>query len=234
MKFPQGSVDLGAESFEETAVSKAALEARLTALVERLAELAESDDPALRTGLELEQARILLELERPEAAWPVARTSFDRSIADGSWEAAARACEIMFLCDRPDSLAALGQGVWLAVTFPVDPELTVKMLQYIVEQTPDDSDGAAVAAATAAYVVDLRTQGKQRDDLHFFAAQLLGAVARRHSQVQGQDQFDAWMRRLELYDPERFLVRLRNVVDVLVQDQWWFDADRLRAQLPVH
>jgi len=35
-----------------------------------------------------------------------------------------------------------------------------------------------------------------------------------------------------LNDPDKFLVRLRNVVDVLVQDDWWFDRDALHAQLP--
>jgi len=27
-------------------------------------------------------------------------------------------------------------------------------------------------------------------------------------------------------------VRLRNVVDVLVQDQWWFDREALQEQIP--
>ena len=30
---------------------------------------------------------------------------------------------------------------------------------------------------------------------------------------------------MELNDPARFLPRLRNVVDVLAQDDWWFDRD---------
>ena len=60
------------------------------------------------------------------------------------------------------------------------------------------------------------------------------AVARRHSEIEGQEQFDAWMKKFELDDPQRFLVRLRNVIDVLVQDDWWFDAEQLRAKLPIH
>ena len=39
---------------------------------------------------------------------------------------------------------------------------------------------------------------------------------------------------LELGDPEKFLVRLRNVVDVLVQDDWWFDREELQRNLPVN
>ena len=32
--------------------------------------------------------------------------------------------------------------------------------------------------------------------------------------------------------PDKFLVRLRNIVDVLVQEDWWFDRDELRARIP--
>ena len=233
MKFIKDKIDLGAESFEETQVSDAALEARLAALTERLAELPKSGDPIVSTELELEQAQILLELERADEAWQIARASFDTAITAQGWVPAVRACEILFLCEHPESLAALGQGVWLAVTFPIDPELTLSMLQHIIEETPSDSDGAAVAAAAAAYVVDLRAEGKQHDELYFFATQMLGAVARRHSGIEEQHEFDAWMNKFELYDPQRFLVRLRNIVDVLVQDNWWFDADKVRAKLPI-
>jgi hypothetical protein len=89
-----------------------------------------------------------------------------------------------------------------------------------------------VAATTAMFVADLRTTGNQRDNLMFFTSQILGNVARRHSGVQTQVEFDRWMDRLELREPEKFLVRLRNVVDVLVQDDWWFDRNALQAKLP--
>ena len=118
------------------------------------------------------------------------------------------------------------------MTFPVDPELTVNMLNHIVEETPNDSDGAAVAAVTAHYVVDLRTQGKQKDNLEFFTNNLLASVARRHSQVENQAQFDFWFNKLELNDPQLFLPRLRNVVDVMVQEDWWIDREALSATLP--
>ena len=40
------------------------------------------------------------------------------------------------------------------------------------------------------------------------------------------------MKRLELDNPEKFLVRLRNVVDVLVQEDWWFDREQLQTEIP--
>ena len=139
---------------------------------------------------------------------------------------------MLYLADQPGSLAALGQGIWLAVTYPIDPEVTLTLLQHLIDDTPPDADGAAVAAATAAYVADLRAPEDRREDLLFFTQQMLGNVARRHSQVEDQAQFDYWIEKLELDQPDKFLVRLRNIVDVLVQDDWWFDREALQARLP--
>ena len=90
-----------------------------------------------------------------------------------------------------------------------------------------------MAAATAAYVVNLRSEGKEYESLSFFANQMLGTVARRHSGIEDQQAFDLWIERLELHDPACFLPRLRNVVDVLVQDNWWIDREVIQASLPV-
>ncbi|MCU0935903.1 MAG: hypothetical protein MUF66_07490 [Gammaproteobacteria bacterium] len=217
---------------EEALASRADLEGQLAALEERLRELAPGD-PRRDASL-LERARTLLRLERNEDAWMPARQAFDGFLARRDWEGAVEACEAMFLTEQPESLAALGQGVWIAVTFPVNPEVSVEMLRRIVEETPDDADGAAVAAAAAHYLADLRAEGAGRDNLLFYTAQMLSSVARRHSQVESQEQFDLWRQRLELDQPDKFLVRLRNVVDVLVQDDWWVDREAIHAELPVN
>jgi len=80
--------------------------------------------------------------------------------------------------------------------------------------------------------VDLRAVGKQRDELMFFSNQLLGQVARRHSQVEEQEIFDFWVQKLELDDPEKFLPRLAQVLDIMTGGQWWFDRDELRSRIP--
>lgn len=232
MKYLDPEFDFGAESAEEAMDSTAALEARLHALRERAAEVPDDADPLERAKLQLDEAELLVELGRGSEAWQIARAAFDTFAGARQWGPAVEACRILFLADQPESLAALGNGVWLAVTFPVEPELTLAMLQHIVDETPDDSDGAAVAAATASYVVDLRAGDEEHGDLSFFAMQLLGSVARRHGDVKNQAEFDAWAKGLELEEPEKFLVRLRNVVDVLAQDDWWVDREALQAQLP--
>ena len=233
MKYLGDSIDLGAESQQDAATSSAALEAQLAAVRDRLGEREiELESPQWRE-LALQEGRLLVALERGPAAWQSGRRCFDRFCDARLWAEAIEAARIMFQSGEQDALVALGHGVWLAVTFPVDPELSVALLQDIIEETPDDSDGAAVAAATAAYLVDLRSEGKEYDSLSFFTNQMLGTVARRHSGIEDQQAFDLWIERLELDDPACFLPRLRNVVDVLVQDNWWIDREAIQASLPV-
>ena len=139
---------------------------------------------------------------------------------------------MLYQAEQAESIKALAQGIWLGVTFPVDPELSVAMLQHLIDETPNNSDGAAVAAATACYVVDIRVQDQDREDLRFFTNQLLGQVARRHSQVEEQEIFDFWVERMALDDPSKFLPRLAKVLEVIVDSDWWFDRDTLRARIP--
>jgi hypothetical protein len=219
-----------AEDIQESAVL---LEAQLAEFRRQMLELPPNYDPLARADLLLQIGRTLIRLEKNQDAWDAGREAFDIFTAREAWEGAVQACDIMFLADQPESLPALGQGIWLTVTFPMDPELSVAMLQHVVDETPSDSDGAAVAATVAHYLVDLRAEGRQREDLMFYTNQLLATVARRHSEAQDQEAFSRWFKKLELDDPAKFLPRLRNVVDVLVQDEWWIDRDAIHGKLPV-
>jgi len=224
-----GNADNSDDAKESTGMLK-----RLVAdLRGQLAGLSPRAGTLRRADLLLQLGRALVRLEEIADAWAAAREAFDLYLAEQAWEGAAQACDILFLADQPQSLAALGHGIWLAVTYPVDPELSVALLQRVVEETPPDADGAAVAAVTAYYLVDLRAKDPQRDHLLLYANQVLATVARRHSDVDGQQDFNKWIQDMELNDPALFLPRLRNVVDVLVQDDWWFDRDALQAALPV-
>jgi hypothetical protein len=224
-----GNADDSSDAKESTGMLK-----RLVAdLRAQLAALSTGAETLRRADLLLQLGRALVRLEQGPEAWAAAREAFDLYLAEQAWEGAAQACDILFLSDQPQSLAALGMGIWLAVTYPVDPELSVALLQRVVEETPPDADGAAVAAITAVYVVDLRAREPQREHLLIYANQVLATVARRHSGVDGQQAFNRWIEDMELNDPALFLPRLRNVVDVLVQDDWWFDRDALQAALPV-
>ena len=223
-----GNADNSDDAKESTGMLK-----RLVAdLRGQLAGLSPRAGTLRRADLLLQLGRALVRLEMHADAWAAAREAFDLYLAEQAWEGAAQACDILFLADQPQSLAALGHGIWLAVTYPVDPELSVALLQRVVEETPPDADGAAVAAVTAYYLVDLRAREPQRDHLLLYANQVLATVARRHSGVDGQQSFNKWIEDMELNDPALFLPRLRNVVDVLVQDDWWFDRAALQAALP--
>ncbi len=224
--------DTAADSIARRGAEEAALESHLLALREEYETLKRiGTDVSRLAQAELQMARTLVGLGRGEQAWPLGRSAFDSFMVLEELESAADCCDVLFRAEQPRSLAALGQGIWLAVTCPIDVELAVELLNHVVDETPDDADGAAVAATTALFLADLRAQGTQRENLVFFTTQVLANVARRHSQVDSQGDFDQWRDRLELREPDKFLVRLRNVIDVLVQDDWWFDREALQARV---
>jgi hypothetical protein len=209
-----------------------ALQSHLFDLQDRLREADRGGDLKLRADIELQIARTLVELGRGAEAWAIGRRAFEVFMTAEDFESAADVCDVLFQSEQPGSLCALGQGIWLAVTYPVDPELTVDLLTHVVDETPADTEASAVAAIAALYLVDLRAEGQQREQLMFFVTQILSQVARRHSGVDSQDSFDAWMERLGLRDPNQFLARLRLLVEALVQGDWWFDRTALQAALP--
>jgi hypothetical protein len=233
VKYLESEAFIGDNECSEDAVkSSKLLELRLDEKNEELAALAQDAPLDKRLELQLEAGYILLDLDRREEAWNSARPLLDQAIEQALWLRAVEVCDILYQAEQPDSIKALAQGIWLGVTFPIDPELSVAMLQHLIDETPDNSDGAAVAAVTACYLVDIRAQGQDREELKFFTNQLLGQVARRHSQVEEQEIFDFWVERMELDDPGKFLPRLAQILDVIVENDWWFDRDALRAQIP--
>lgn len=188
--------------------------------------------PPFAASIALEIAGLCLDLDQKDRAYEHAKATIETFIAHQQFENAALACQYIYLCDKPDAIAAIGQAAWLSVTYPVDPHLTANVLDHIIDETPDDSDGAAVAAATAHYVVDMRCKANEHTELKLFTGAMLARVARRHSNVEAQQKFELWVKILELDDPGKFLVRLRNVIDVMVQDDWWFDREQLSKELP--
>jgi len=151
-------------------------QAKLQLLQERLATLTDTNTPEPHVGNALPRARIALEmagiyldLDNKLEAWNHARPTVEIFIAHGLFEDATMSCQYVYLAEQSDAITAIGQAAWLAVTYPVDPHLSANVLSHIIDETPDDSDGAAVAAATAHYLVDLRASEKQREELILLA-----------------------------------------------------------------
>lgn len=202
-----------------------------------LMQLTPAHNPLERATVQYEIADIMLELEEPgmrEAAWGITRESFEIFRDHEMWEDAVRCCDVLFRCDLPASVPALGNGLWLAVTYPIDPQLTLIMLNHLIDATPAQSDGAAVAATVAHYIADLRLEGEKRDSMMFLTSAMLSKVAERHSNVTSQEAMTMWLNRLDLLNPTVFLPRLGQVIDAIVEGQWWYDREVLRSRLPVH
>lgn len=210
------------------------LEDQLKLHQQHVAELPDDASSLDRARARLDVAELLLALERKDEAWKEGREIVQTFLNNEAWQEAVETYNVLFQCEQDGSLSALGQGVWLAVTFPIMPQTTIAMLNHIIDETPADSDGAAVAAITSHYIADLRAPEDKHESLTFLTSKVLADVAQRHSSVESQEQMDMWLKKLELEDPKAFLPRLSTVIDVLVQDDWWFDREAVREKLPVN
>ena len=207
---------------------------KLAVYQEKLAALPADTTPMERALLQLDISELQLALDLKEDSWNSARATFDTFIENEQWQHAVEACNVMYQTEQPASIVALGHAVWLAVTYPIEADTTIAVLNHIVDETPADSDGAAVAAMTGYYIADIRSTDEKHESNTFLAKTILGNVAKRHSNVNTQKEMDAWLFKLELNDPEVFLPRLSLVVNSIVEDNWWIDRDALRAKLPVN
>ncbi len=233
MKYIKDDALMDADSAEDAQQPVALYEARIIELQQKIASMPAGYDPLEKADMQVAMAALHNEINEHIDAYNIARDAFDAFVEANAWEGAVQACNAMFHADQPESLAALGQGIWLAVTFPnIDPELTVAMLQNVIDETPDDSDGAALAAAVARFIVDVRCKDKLHQSLSFFTNQMMGTVARRHADVESQDQFKLWIERMELDNPDVFLPRMRSVINLLVGPDWWIDTDEIQARIP--
>ena len=199
-----------------------------------LAAMPDDSNPVDRAHALVDVAGPLLALGQGAEAWQYAREAFSVFVDYEHWQDAVETADILYQCEQQDSVVALGQGIWLAVTYPVKAQSTVTLLNHVIDETPADSDGAAVAAMAAHYIAGLRTDGDAKSSLSFLTTQMIARVAKRHRGIEDQQTLDTWIEMYQLNDVPELLKRLALIVDVMVGDKWWFDRDALRARLPVH
>ena len=182
-----------------------------------------------RLDVQLELSQTLLDLGESEAAFATAREVLGAGIPAEYYEVAASACQVMYLSGQPESAPALGHGLWLALACPMDPELTWQMFRHLVEETPAHSDGAAVAAMLAYFLMEKRAVGAKRDRLIFLARQQVAEVAERHRGITDEEAIGIWIHMYDLDDVDVLLERMVRILDAITP-AWWFDREAVRAQ----
>ncbi|VAW93772.1 hypothetical protein MNBD_GAMMA23-719 [hydrothermal vent metagenome] len=204
------------------------LKQRLITYQDHINELPEQTHPRDRALLELNLAETFVGLKRGEEGWNVARAAFDVFLEHQSWQDAVEALVVLYQAEQPASIVALGQAAWLAVSFPISPETSFAVMTHLIDEMPSSADGAAVAAVVGQYVVDLRATDEEHENLSFLTRNVLVKVAELHSGIKSQKELDIWRLKLELNEPEKFLPRMSLVIGAIVEDNWWFDRDKLR------
>ena len=191
-------------------------------------------EPLDKARLMLDIAECHLGLDEQQQAHDWAKQSFTAFVEHECWQQAVDACDIIYNSNQDDALAALGNGIWLAVTFPIDANISVQMLHHVVDETPDDSDGAAVAAMLAHYLAETRSTDKEYQNLTFLTNQIIAQVAKRHRGIEDSKTIQTWIKMYELDNIEKLLPKMALILDTIVGNDWWYDRDEIRSRLPVN
>ncbi|MBL7003052.1 MAG: hypothetical protein ISR69_03365 [Gammaproteobacteria bacterium] len=218
----------------EVTAQEVTLEQELEEHLSHYKEL-KSDSPAIeKAKLEIDIAECKLGLDLKKEAHEWVHKALPVMLKEKNWESVIDACDIIYNCEEKDGIIALGNAIWLAITFPVDPNITVNLLHHIIEETPDDSDGAAVAAMMAHFIAESRAQAQEKENLTFLTTQIVAKVAERHRGIKDQETLNTWIQMYELDDMPKLLEKLGIILDAITANQWWYDRDMIREELPVN
>lgn len=233
---PQDSLfkDLNIEenSVLEVTAQETTLEQELKEHSQHYKELPEHCEPIEKAKLELDMAECYLGLDQKAEAHSWSHQALSVFKEHKEWNSVIDACDIIYNCEEKDAIIALGNGIWLAMTFPVDPNITVNLLHHIIDETPDDSDGAAVAAMLAHYIAETRAENQEKENLTFLTTQIIAKVAERHRGIKDQSTLNTWIAMYELDDIAKLLEKLAIILDAITAKQWWYDKEAIRAELP--
>lgn len=218
----------------DVSAQEQALQQTLNEHMQHYNALPENVDALEKARLMLDIAECHLGLDEQQLAHDWAEQCFTVFIDHDAWQQSVDACDIIYNCNQGDSLAALGNGIWLAVTFPIDASTSVQMLHHVVDETPDDSDGAAVAAMLAHFLAETRSSDKEHQNLTFMTNQIIAQVAKRHRGIEDANTIQTWIKMYELDDLAKLLPRMALILDTIVGDNWWYDRDEIRSRLPVN
>lgn len=218
----------------EVSAQEITLEQELSEHLNHYNELPENCLAIEKAKIELDMSECELGLDNKQSAHEWAHKSLPVFIESKDWNHVIDACDIIYNSEQKDSIIALGNAIWLAITFPIDPNITVNLLHHIIDETPDDSDGAAVAAMLAHYIAETRSKEQELENLTFLTTQIVAKVAERHRGIKDQDTLGTWIKMYELDDTAKLLERLAVILETITANQWWYDRELIRAELPVN
>ena len=90
-----------ADSGDDAGVSVQQLEQDLAKAQQEIIELPAGFEPGQKAKIQNRIGELLIDLDRKEDAFDIAREAYDVFVAAELWEDAVQSCNVMFLADQP-------------------------------------------------------------------------------------------------------------------------------------
>jgi tetratricopeptide (TPR) repeat protein len=126
-----------------------------------------------------------------------------------------------------NNIVYLAQTVWLSLKIHTPLEDTIQRMVYLYQQVSQGDELQALLATTAQFFCQIHGEGHpQLEELQQLSSKMLIAAAGAQG-IETQEAFDAWIIQQQLNNPEFFLPRLSQCLEVIVGDGWLFEREGL-------
>ncbi len=123
--------------------------------------------------------------------------------------------------EDPMAISYLAQALWLTIQIPKDLEATVHLIDDLFDRIPDGDSMEALLGAAALYFCQTLSHPSM-EDLNDLSGRIISQAANKQG-IDNQEDYNNWKNKNRLDEPEYFMGKLYEELELIVGDSWLFD-----------
>ncbi len=167
-----------------------------------------------------------------EDSWLVLRRELLDAAAEGLWdEVFRRLRNISSKRSHPEFRKAFAQQVWVALKADISTAEVVETLKEWVIMLGPSHELSGAIAVLAYQIAGKRSEHTPDNGFSMVQAQQLLNLVCQAAGVEREEGFNQWVAANSLDDPDAYLPRIMEGLEMMVLGDWWFDRDALQLDL---
>jgi tetratricopeptide (TPR) repeat protein len=130
--------------------------------------------------------------------------------------------------DEPEALGYLAQSLWLTINLSPNLENAITLIQLIYQKVPAGDRIESLLGTTAIYLCH-NYQHPELEKLTELSGNIISHAAQQQG-IETQADYDNWITKNRLNDPDYFLPELLKELAAIVGDNWLFDRAAFLAR----
>ncbi len=168
----------------------------------------------------------------PAEEWKMNKAAIARFAKDSNWPEALKLLKVLSTKHRNKEIyKALAMRVWICLKSDAPSAEVVLSLFHLLNTLGSKHEIAGPIAALAHLIAKNRTPEHKDHDLALGQAQQMFNLVCENAGIVGDDAFQKWVKANQLDNPNHYVPIVMNCLDIMVGDDWWFDRDKLQAEM---